>query len=299
MKRTVCILLCLLITVSFFGCGKGKEINLRDKLASLSATDEALGLKGKYEKFADIKDGSVDSDLVGTWVTLDGDMTYVYSEDGTSKVESKLYGNSESKFVCLNINEYKVVCEEVQMQSEDADGKSTESTVISYLTYNVDNDALYITPVEDTTDENINSSNNTLVVLYRADESGNADKSIAKNKIALDSYAGTWTSDKGKITIADGKLTVGKDEYSISIDDKNRLVVEKDGKSTAYTTAVGVMKEYESDDRSKVTETNALSISYTGADKDDKPNLISVLEDWKTEYQWDSYYYSGSFNLEK
>ena len=41
-----------------------------------------------------------------------------------------------------------------------------------------------------------------------------------------------------------------------------------------------------------------LGISFTGADENDKPNLLPVLEDYKTEYGYDSWYYSGSFKLQ-
>ena len=40
-----------------------------------------------------------------------------------------------------------------------------------------------------------------------------------------------------------------------------------------------------------------LGVSYTGADENDKPNLLPVLTDYKTEFEYDSWYYSGSFKL--
>ena len=43
MKKVLSIVLCFVLAASLFGCGMsvGKEVNLRDKLASLMATDDA------------------------------------------------------------------------------------------------------------------------------------------------------------------------------------------------------------------------------------------------------------------
>ena len=297
MKKVLSITLCLLMAVSFFGCGMsvGKEVNLRDKLASLMVTDDALGVKGKYSKLSDITDGSIDKDLIGTWKTADGETSYVYNEDGTAKAVSE-YGETEAKFTCLTLGEYKVVCEESEMESMDVDGKTTTSTVISYSTYNIDNDALYFTNVEDTTDENVDSSQYALITMYRADESGNVDASVAKNKITLDSFTGTWTSEKGEITIADGTLKLGEDVYDISMSDKGKLVVDKDGTFTEYSVNISVRKQYESEDKTQATETTALGLYFQGADENDKPNLESVLDDWG---DFQPNYYSGTFDLKK
>ena len=285
------------MAVSLIGCGMtlGKEVNLRDKLASLMVTDDALGIKGKYKALADITDGSIDKDLVGTWKTADGETSYTFGEDGTAKATSE-YGDSEVKFTCLTLGEYKVMCEESEMESTDVDGNTTTSTVVSYSTYDVDNNALYFTNVEDTTDENMDSSQYALMTMYRADESGSIDAAVAKNKIALDSFAGTWASEKGEITIADGTLTVGDDVYDISINDKGKLVVDKDGAFTEYSVNISVRKQYEGDDKTQATETTALGLYFTGADENDKPNLESVLDDWG---EFMPNYYSATFDLQK
>lgn len=297
MKKALSIVLCLLMVASLFGCGMsvGKEVNLRDKLASLMVTDDALGIKGKYKALADITDGSIDKDLVGTWKTADGETSYTFGEDGTAKATSE-YGDSEVKFTCLTLGEYKVMCEESEMESSDVDGNTTTSTVVSYSTYDVDNDALYFTNVEDTTDENMDSSQYALMTMYRADESGSIDAAVAKNKIALDSFAGTWASEKGEITIADGTLTVGDDVYDISINDKGKLVVDKDGAFTEYSVNISVRKQYEGEDKTQSTETTALGLYFTGADENDKPNLESVLDDWG---EFMPNYYSATFDLQK
>jgi hypothetical protein len=297
MKKALSIVLCLLMVVSLFGCGMsvGKEVNLRDKLESLMVTDDALGIKGKYKALADITDGSIDKDLVGTWKTADGETSYTFGEDGTAKATSE-YGDSEVKFTCLTLGEYKVMCEESEMESSDVDGNTTTSTVVSYSTYDVDNDALYFTNVEDTTDENMDSSQYALMTMYRADESGSIDAAVAKNKIALDSFAGTWASEKGEITIADGTLTVGDDVYDISINDKGKLVVDKDGAFTEYSVNISVRKQYEGEDKTQSTETTALGLYFTGADENDKPNLESVLDDWG---EFMPNYYSATFDLQK
>ena len=297
MKKVLSIVLCLLMAVSLIGCGMtlGKEVNLRDKLESLMTSDDALGIKGKYSALADITDGKVDKDLVGTWKTADGETSYTFGEDGTAKATSE-YGDSEVKFTCLTLGEYKVMCEESEMESSDVDGNTTTSTVVSYSTYDVDNDALYFTNVEDTTDENMDSSQYALMTMYRADESGSIDAAVAKNKIALDSFAGTWASEKGEITIADGTLTVGDDVYDISINDKGKLVVDKDGAFTEYSVNISVRKQYEGDDKTQATETTALGLYFTGADENDKPNLESVLDDWG---EFMPNYYSATSDLQK
>ena len=295
MKKALSILLCLLMAVSFFGCGMsvGKEVNLRDKLASLMVTDDALGIKGKYNSLADITDGSVDKDLVGTWKTADVETTYVFNEDGTAKATSE-YGETEAKFTCLTVGEYKVMCEESEMESTDVDGNTTTSTVVSYSTYDVDKDALYFTNVEETTDENIDSSQYALIAMYRADENGSIDAAVAKNKVALDSFTGTWASEKGEIAIADGTLTLGKDTYDISMSDKGKLVVDKDGTFSEYSVNISVRKQYDGEDKTQATETTALGLYFTGADENDKPNLESVLDDWG-DYMPN--YFSGTFDL--
>ena len=87
-------------------------------------SDDALGLNGKYKALSDIKDGSVDKDLVGTWKTSDGTTTYVYGEDGICKSTTEA-GDSEIKFTCMKIGEYNVVCDEVDMEDNDENATTT------------------------------------------------------------------------------------------------------------------------------------------------------------------------------
>ena len=161
----------------------------------------------------------------------------------------------------------------------------------------MENDALYQVIVEEV-NEDYTSSYSSLVTLYRADETGSAAASIAKNPIDLKALNGTWKSDeKGGFTLEDGVLTLGADNYNVSFDEKNQLVVEKDGQSTAYHMAVSLMKEYDYEDRTQFTTSTMMGVNYTGADENDKPNLLPLLTDYKSEYDYDSWYYSGSFKL--
>ena len=299
MKKILSIALCLLLAVSFFGCKSitfSKEINLRDKLSSLLATDEALGVKSKYNAVADIADGAVDSELTGTWKTADGETAYIYNEDGTAKAAT-IYGEMETKYTCITSGDYKVVCEETDMELTDADGNTTVTPTMTYSTYDIDNDVLYFTNVEETTDVDIDSSQYALMVMYRADENGSIEASLAKNSIALASFNGKWTCEKGEFTIADGTLTYGEDVYDVYMNDKGELVVDKDGAATAYSVNVSIRKQYDSEDKTQATETTAIGFYYTGADENDKPNLVDLLQDWKAEFDWNTYYYSGTFDL--
>ncbi|MCR5781364.1 MAG: hypothetical protein K6G90_01370 [Clostridia bacterium] len=273
------------------------EIYLPDKLAALMTTDEGIGLKGKYAALEDIADGTIDKDLVGTWKTADGETTYTYNEDGTSVATSE-FGDNESRFTCIKTDAYRVICQEARMTSEDADGNATESTVLSYSTYEVDNDALFMTVVEDTTDEFVDSSYTSLVVMYRADETGSTEESMAKNKIDIDTFTGTWASEKGEFTVAEGKLTLGEDVFDVSVNETGKLVVASGDAATEYSFNLVLRKQYEDKDRTNAAETMSLGLYYTGADENDKPNLISVLDDWKTDYQWESWYYTGTFDLQ-
>ena len=302
LKRITCAALCILIVAAFAGCKTIKAgsagVDVCEKLASLTVTDKALGIDGKYTKLSDISDGSVDPELVGTWTTAAGDMTYDYTANGILKVTSETYGDSEAPFTCLTIGKYKIVCEELALDPEFYDGAEEGDTQLSFTAYSVENDALYQVIVEEV-NEDYTSNMSALVTLYRADESGSAAAAIAKNPIDMAALNGTWADDeKGSFTIEDGVLTLGEDSFNISFDEKNALVVEKDGQSTAYHMGVSMMKEYDYEDRTQFTESVSIGLSYTGADENDKPNLLPVLTDYKTEYEYDSWYYSGSFKLQ-
>ena len=301
LKRVACAIICILVAAGFAGCGAKETgsaaINIAEKLNSLMVSDKTLGIDGKYTKLSDIEGGSVDQDLVGTWLTADGDMCYTITEDGVEKITSDTFGDSEIPFTCVSIGTYKILCEEMELSPEFYDGAKEGDTQISYTAYSVENDAMYRVIVEEVNDD-YSSTYSSLVTLYRADESGSAAAAIAKNPIDLQSLNGTWTSEKGSITIKDGTLSLGADSFRISFDEKNDLVVEKDGVSTVYNMGISSMKEYDYEDRTQFTETTAIGLNYTGADENDKPNLLSVLDDYKTEYGYESWYYSGNFQLQ-
>ena len=301
MKKHLCVFLCVLMTAAFAGCGAKNAapagVDITAKLNALMVTDQALGIAGKYTKLSDIADGSIDADVVGTWITADGDMTYAYGEDGTLKVTSEQFGDSEIPYTCVTIGERKILCEEMELDPEYYDGAEEGDTQISYTAYSVENDALYQVIVEEVNPD-FTSSMSALVTLYRADETGSAAAAIAKNPINLQVLNGTWTSEKGSFTIEDGTLTFDEDSFKVSFDEKNDLVVEKDGQSTTYNMALSVMKEYDYEDRTQFTANTAMGISFTGADETDKPNLLPLLDDYKTEYGYDDWYYSGSFKLQ-
>ena len=294
MKRVLCAILCVLMAAAFAACGAKKGVDIAAKVNALMVTDQTLGIAGKYTKLPEVEGGSIDADLVGTWVTADGDMTYTYGEDGTLKVTTELYGDSELPYTCVTIGEYKILCEEMQLDPEMYEGAKEGDTMLSYTAYSVEKDVLYQVVVEEV-NEDYTSHTSALVTLYRADESGSAAAAIAANPIDIKSLNGTWVCDKGSFTIADGTLKLGEDTYTISLDEKNDLVVEKDGKSTAYNMAVSVMKEYDYEDRTQFTASTGLGISYTGAGENDQPNLASLME----SYEYNGWYFSGSFKLLK
>ena len=300
-KKLLCAILCVLIVAAFAGCGAKKSasasVDVLAKLNALMVSDQTLGIAGKYTKLSEIEGGTIDADLLGSWSTADGDMTYDYGEDGIVKVTSALYGDSEVPFTCVTIGEHKILCEEIELDPAFYDGAKEGDTQLSYTAYSVENDALYQVVVEEV-DPDYTSSMSALVTLYRTDETGSAAAAIAKNPIDLKALNGTWDSDKGSILIEDGVLTFGEDRFNISLDGKNDLVVEKDGASTTYNMAVSVTKEYDYEDRTQFTTDTAMGISFTGADENDKPNLLALLDDYKTEYGYESWYYSGSFKLQ-
>ena len=292
-KRILCAGLCLLLVLSCVGCAAKKtEVNVIEKLSALTVSDEELGIKDKYAALSDVTGGSIDDALVGKWVSADGKTVYTYAADGTQHVHTEDYGDTDLTFTCITCGDYKILCEQVPMTSTDADGNTTESTALSYTAYSIENDVLYMAVVEEH-DPMFTTNQTALVSMFKADSSGSAAKAVAKNPIALSCLNGTWETEKGSITIKDGALTCDGKSGKLSFDDSRRLVVELDGKTTAYGMSVTILKDY-----GENTETNVLALSYTGADENDRPNLLPVLDDWKTDYGWDTWYYTGSFKLQ-
>ena len=292
----LCAALCLALALSAAGCqAKGQAVNLPEKLSALTVSDRTLGIEGAFDALSDIADGKADPALVGRWVSADGRTAYTYAADGTERVESEDYGSFDTKFTCITREGYRVLCEETQMTSADADGGTAESTVLAYTAYRVENDVLYMMTVEKAADSELyNSFQAALVMMFRTDKSGSPAAAIAKNPIALDSLNGTWSGDKGDFTVENGTLKTGSDSYALSFNEKNQLVAEKDGRATAYSMNVSVYKTY----GDQPNQTVRMGLYYTGADENDKPNLLPLLDDWKTEYGWKDWYYTGSFELQ-
>ena len=274
----------------------GEAVNLKDKLDELFTSDEALGLKGKYNTFDEIKDGSLDENLYGTWYRNDGSVSYEFKEDGSQITKSE-YGDNDLKYTCIDIDGYKVICTETTLTSYDADGNVTETPAIAYTTYSVDGNVLYIVNVEDNTEELINSSQNAIYAFYKADDNGDYSASISNSEISMDSFEGQWESDEGNIEIKDGTLIAGSDTYELSFDDNKDFVVTKDGESTTYSVVVSISQNYDTEDRSKVTKKYALDLFYEGSDEKDKPNLIDYMQDWNADFGSDYFYYSGNYTL--
>ena len=256
------------------------------------AVVEDLGIKDQFSALSDITGGSIDDALVGRWVSADGRTSYTYAADGTQKIESEDYGNFDVKYTCITCGDYKILCEEVPMTSSDAEGNATESTALSYTAYEIENDVLYMAMVEEH-DPMYTTNQTALVSMFKADGSGSAARSMAKNPIDLSCLNGTWVTEKGSFTIENGVLTCDGESGKLSFNDKNQLVVEKDGSATVYSMNLSILKNY--DDGSEKT---MLGLYYTGADEDDLPNLLHLMDDWKTDYAWDTWYYTGSFELQ-
>lgn len=300
-KKIVCAILCLCMVAAFAGCGakepEAAGIDVRGKLSALVTSDKELGIAGKYKALSEITDAEIDPEIVGTWLTADGKTSYTYTADGRATSKSEDYGSTEVTYGCVKIGDYKILCEEIPLDPEYYEGAEEGDTAMSYLAYAIENDVMYSVVVEEV-NEDFTSSVSSLVVMYRADESGSAAAAVANNPFDIGSFAGTWESDKGSFTIEGDTLTLGEDSYKISFSDKNELVVEKDGKSVAYGMSIANSKEYDYDDRSKSTDSIVLNLSYTGADENDKPNLLAVLDDWHTEYEFENWYYAGNFSLQ-
>ncbi len=292
-KRRLAALLVLTLALCSAGCAKKQPVNLREKLAALAVTDEALGIKGAYGALSDIPDGRPDPDLVGKWITADGSTAYTYAADGTEKIESEDFGTFDARYTCITRGDYRLLCEEATVTGTDADGNTGESAVLSYTAYRVENDALYMVTVEER-DERYTSHQAALIMMLRADASGSTEQAMARNPISMDTLNGSWSGDKGDFTVENGTLTFNGAAYALSFNEKNRLVVTRDGQATDYAMNVSVFKTYGDWE----DETVRLGLYYTGADGNDKPNLLPLLDDWRTDYQWEDWYYSGSFELE-
>lgn len=320
-KRVIASLVSVLMLTALVSCGNTKTeetssaasdakssvdvsvnaVNIREKLSAMIVSDKELDLVGKYNSIADIKDGENDSALIGNWSSSDGSIKCTFDENGVMKMESTMLDSaSDVKYTCLTLGDRHIICEDLPVETNDDSDDTAESTEVSYVSYVVENDALYLLDIESTTDEGTTSYISSLITLYHADDNGSIDDAIAKNPIDLNSLYGSWTSDNGDVTIDENGLTLDKDTYKLSFDEKNQLVAEKDGNSTVYQMTLGYSKNYKNAEKTEVEdEKYALSLTYTGADENDKPNLVNVMTDWKTEYGWESWYYNTTFFLGK
>lgn len=299
-KGALFVIIGVLVLTAFAGCGTettvSAGINIREMLCSLAVSEQTLGIAGKYYRLSDVTNGSVDPDLIGTWSTIDGETTYTYTAEGAATVASPAYSGSEVQVTCLTVKDYQIICEEISLSPEFG-GTDGGETQLSFFSYCIRNDALYQVPIEEVGDAYA-STQSSIIVMYRVDENGSAAGSAAKNPISMASFDGKWTSDKGSVRIKNGVMQCGKDKYSISLNEKAQLIAEKDGLSTTYKTSLCIVKDYSAEDRSQITESIMLNLSYTGTDENDKPNLLPVLDDWHTEHNWDNWYYTVSFALQ-
>ncbi|MCR5795220.1 MAG: hypothetical protein K6G61_07770 [Solobacterium sp.] len=292
------------VLVSLAGCSgqapgstEASGVNMRTKFDALVTSEKELGLADKYASITEIPDGKIDEKLVGTWVSADGDIIYTYNADGTASAELAAYDlKNDVTYTCIEIDGKKVVCEDTVLDHYDTDGNITQTPVVAYSTYEVTDNALYISTVENT-DETFSSYTCSVIPLYKADEQGNAGEAIKASPIAIETYYGTWKADKGTFTISADGLVYDGGTYALSLDSMNRLVAEKDGKATAYKAAVYYVKMYDPETKTIESEGYTLNLNYTGEDENDKPNLLPLLDDWKTDFGWNDYLYSGTFRL--
>ncbi|MBR6223055.1 MAG: hypothetical protein IKQ71_06425 [Lachnospiraceae bacterium] len=313
MKKVLVAIMTLIMMVGLAACGgdnsggskddsskKAQAVNLGDMIKGLYANSTDLELEGKYQAVSDISDGSIDKELIGTWKSADGSYLYSFSEDGNSHFEHSEYDvKQDSSFTCITAKDKKVLCVDTTMSQYDENDTVTETKVVSYSTYKVTNDALYMVTV-DTYDESMNNTNTTIIMLYKADDAGDISASIANNPIAPESLYGEWTSDEASVTIDANGMTVkdapeaiGSDPLPIVINENGNITVEAQGKSTEYSFAFSLNRTYSSENPGTIEkECYGLNLFYVGKDENDKPSLDGVMLDWNKEYSSEEYRYS-------
>lgn len=298
MEKFIAVLLCVLMTLALFGCGAKKKgaVQLFAMIDRLYAEKGELDLPQDNTPIGAFEQAKADPALIGTWKNADGSYTYTYSEDGTATAAA---ANSEETttvpYICFARNGRSIICQELQTANYDEDGNATTGeTQLIYMSYLIEGDAMYALSVEDI-DEYSTSYFGTLQRFYRADENGSIEKSLKSSPIDLTSLYGEWNSEKGSIVIDENGLTLDGTVYKISLNDQLQLVAEKDGDSSAYSFAVAYFKQSANEDNTEWDKSLALSLSYTGADEADKPNLLSCMTDWAAEYGWQEYLYNASF----
>lgn len=279
-----------------------KSVNLREKLDALYTTEESLGLAGKYTSTADIPDTSVDPELVGTWKKADGSVTYTYGEDGSAKASMELYGDTDYTFTCLTSGNYRLIAEDLELV-QITDGVETTVPTVSYTSYQIENDVLYFTVI-DSPLEDVSQSICQILAFYKADEKGDISASVAKNPVDPASFYGEWTfgdmEDK-KLTIDEKGFTVeGRETLPVACDESGNLVVGSGDSATGYSAGIAHQTEYDTFDGMKVSgESYVLSLSYTGADENDRPNLADDMDDWHADYDYDEFYFTLNARIPK
>lgn len=316
-KRLLVAVLAVIMVFSFAACGgsgsgDGSEnsgdttaLDPQEMIKSLFALTTDLGLDSTLTDISGIEGGTIDEDLVGTWFSPDGEYSYVYNEDGTSKFSYPAYDmDQDSAFTCITVGDKKVLCENTQMSNYDSDGNVVEEPIVSYTSYKVVNDALYMVTI-DTLDDIITSTYTSLIMLYKADENGDFSASLAKNPVSPEAFYGEWTDnsevsltiDENGMTVKDAPESIGSEPMTISANDKGNIVIECQGVSTEYDYAYSLNREYSQDDPKEIiNESCGLNLFYVGADENDRPNLADIMTDWHKEMDTDEFRFS--MNLE-
>lgn len=300
-KPILALLLCAVLAVGVFaGCSvsftKTEPIDIKSALGSLLCTEEELGLAGKYEKLADIKVASIDEAIVGTWFSADGELKFTYNSDGTCKVEA-YDSQDESVFTCLTVGEKKILAQEATMTEYDENDKEVESTVVTYSAYSTNDNVMCMAAVGDEANDGSNQKITTLQVYYKADEDGSIDSALTAHPYDIASLKGTWKGDKGDLVFDGENLTVGEESYKVYFGGQNELTVEKDNTGFLYELTLTYSKYYGGEDNKLESESYGIGLTYTGENKDDRPNLENVLDDLHAEMDYNEYLFSGMFKL--
>ena len=272
-----------------------EAVTLREKVDALYTTEEDLGLSGKYTSSAEIAEAAIDPELVGTWKTAGGSVSYTYREDGTATASTEGYGGSDYTFTCLTSGNYKLIAEDLEM-TEITDGVETTVPSVNYVSYQIADGALYFTIV-DALDPNMNQSISQVIAAYKADEKGDISASIAKNPISPASYYGEWTygdMEDRKLTIDEKGFTAeGMETLPVSVSESGKLVVGSGDGATEYSAGIAYEKLYDNTNGLQITGENyALALSYTGKDENDRPNLADAMDDWHADYDYEEFYFT-------
>ena len=299
--RIIALLAALVMIICLASCGGNDSgIDLQSMIKDLYKTQKELGLEGKYERLADIKDGKVDSDLVGTWYSADKDICAVFSDNGILTYSSVTYDSMvKIPYTCITAGGKKIIAEE-QSYTAYVDDSPREEIYLGFSTYTIKNGALFMVVTEDAADGSMTSFLSSLQVLYKADASGSITASQQAASISVKSVYGTWTVEETDKTVKIDKkgLHIDSDTYAVSIDQNGDLVVEKDGSSTVYSFNVIRSNKYEDGTKAKL-EKKAIGLGFyfDGKDGNDKPNLASIMTDWHTEFGFTAWHYSGDLQM--